>query len=105
MIAEGRGNELILLPGWWYIISADSYIDRLTTMPDTVETASQVNCPVLYIRGDQELQEAYPAEEFAAKCGGQWDVEIIKGCDHFYNGREEVIMELIVSWLQKVLLP
>src|SRR5438128_2971915 len=27
MIAEGRGNELMLLPGWWYVITAESYLD------------------------------------------------------------------------------
>src|SRR6056300_598006 len=60
MIAEGKGDELIILPGWWYVATANSYIDRLTTMPDTVETAPKISCPSLFIRGDMEIPEAYP---------------------------------------------
>lgn len=99
MVAEGRGKELLLLPGWWYVASAESYLDRLTTMPDTVDTAPRIHCPVLYVRGDQELRDAYPAEEFAERCGGPCDVEIVANCDHFYNGVEGVITDLVASWL------
>lgn len=99
MVAEGRGGELMLLPGWWYVTTARSYLDRLTSMPDTVATAPQVHCPVLFIRGDQELHEAYPAEAFAANCGGPCDVEIVADCDHYYNGREDAITKLVADWL------
>jgi hypothetical protein len=30
-------------------------------------------------------------------------VEIVPGCDHFYNGREEAIQRLVSSWLAKTL--
>lgn len=101
MVAEGRGDELMLLPGWWYVATARAYLDRLTTMPDTVATAPQIKCPVLYIRGDQELVEAYPAEKFAAASGGPCDVEIVPDCDHYYVGREEEITRRVVAWLGK----
>ena len=58
MIAEGRGSELMLLPGRWYVASAESYYDRLTTMPSTVDTAPEISCPTLYIRGDEESRES-----------------------------------------------
>jgi pimeloyl-ACP methyl ester carboxylesterase len=99
MIAAGRGDELILLPGWWYVATARSYLDRLTTMPDTVATAPRVKCPTLYIRGDQKLRAAYPAEDFAATCGGPCDVEIVADCDHYYNGREAILTDLVANWL------
>ena len=57
MISEGKGNELLLLPGWWYVTTANSYIDRLTTMPNTVQTAPKIKCPSLFIRGDLEIPE------------------------------------------------
>jgi pimeloyl-ACP methyl ester carboxylesterase len=103
MVADGRGDDLMMLPGWWYVATATSYLDRLTTMPNTVETAPQIACPTLFVRGDQELRESYPAEDFAARCGGPCDVEIVVDCDHYYNGREDVITELVADWLKRKL--
>jgi pimeloyl-ACP methyl ester carboxylesterase len=103
LVAAGRGRELMLMPGWWYAISAESFLDRLTETPDVLELAREVRCPTLYIRGDQEQRENYPAEEFKARAGGPCDVEIVAGCDHFYNGRETVIRDLVCLWLARVL--
>ena len=104
MIAEGRGSELMLLPGWWYVASAESYYDRLTTMPSTVDTAPEISCPTLYIRGDEESRESYPAEDFAAGSNGPCDVVVVENCDHFYKGREDAIIDLVGPWLKKTLL-
>lgn len=103
LVAQGRGNELMLLPGWWYVATAASYLDRLTTMPSTVEMAAQVRCPVLYLRGDQEAREGYPAEDFAARCAGPCDVSIVEDCDHFYVGREAAVTTLVCDWLVNTL--
>ena len=103
LVAEGRGRELMLMPGWWYAISAESYLDRLTETPDGLALAPEVQCPVLYLRGDRESREHYPAEEFRARTGGPCEVEIVADSDHFYNGRETVIQDLVSSWLARVL--
>ncbi len=103
LVAQGRGDDLMLLPGWWYVATAASYLDRLTTMPSTVEMASQVDCPVFYLRGDQEARDAYPAEDFAARCGGRCDVSIVENCDHFYVGREAEVTVLVSDWLLQTL--
>src|SRR5712692_11438315 len=50
LVAEGRGRELMLMPGWWYAISAESYLDRLTETPDGLELAPTTKCPTLYVR-------------------------------------------------------
>ena len=100
LVAEGRGRELMLVPGWWYVITAESFLDRLTEMPDALELAPRVTCPVLYIRGDREDRDTYPAEAFAARAGGRCDVEIVPDCDHFYVGREAEITRLVTEWLQ-----
>lgn len=105
MIADGRGGDLLLLPGWWYVATAESYIDRLTSMPNTVETAPRIECPVLYVRGDREMRDSYPAEDFAAASAGPCDVEIVPDCDHFYKGREDAVIDLVRSWIQKTLNP
>src|SRR5206468_5070452 len=67
MVAAGRGHDLLLMPGWWYVASADSFLDRMTSMPAILDLAPSINCPVLFIRGDQESAESYPAEQFQAR--------------------------------------
>jgi pimeloyl-ACP methyl ester carboxylesterase len=98
-VAQGRGRELMLMPGWWYAISAESFLDRLTETPDTLALAPQVKCPSLFVRGDREPRDAYPAEEFRARAGAPCTVEIVPDCDHFYNGREVAVTQLVASWL------
>ncbi|HTF16115.1 MAG TPA: alpha/beta hydrolase [Burkholderiales bacterium] len=103
LVASGRGRELMLMPGWWYAVSAASYLDRLTETPDGLALAPTIKCPTLYIRGDKESRENYPAEDFKARAAGRCDVEIVPDCDHFYNGREEAIQAIVSSWLAKAL--
>ena len=103
MVSAGRGRDLILMPGWWYLISAESFLDRISTVPDTIALAPKIKCPVLTIRGDQEDRERYPAEEFQAAAGGTCQVEVVADCDHFYNGREDHVAGLVAAWLAKTL--
>jgi pimeloyl-ACP methyl ester carboxylesterase len=103
MVAAGRGGDLMLMPGWWYVITAESFIDRNTQMPDILELAPRVACPVLYIRGDQESAETYPAEAFRARAAGSCVVDIIPNCDHFYRGREDAVVERVTAWLKRTL--
>jgi len=103
MVAAGRGRELLLMPGWWYTISAESFLDRLTETPDTLELAPGIRCPTLYVRGDREPREQYPAEDFQSRSEGRCTVEIVSDCDHFYNGREEAIQTLLCSWVARIL--
>jgi pimeloyl-ACP methyl ester carboxylesterase len=105
LLAEGRGDELMLVPGWWYAISAESFVDRLTTVPDTIALAPRVTCPILCIRGDKESAERYPAEEFQRAAKAPCEIEIIRDCDHFYNGREAEVVAAVTSWLARTLRP
>jgi pimeloyl-ACP methyl ester carboxylesterase len=101
LVAEGRGRELMLMPGWWYVTTAESLLDRMTAMPDVLELAPRIKCPVLFLRGDQESAETYPAEAFQARSGGPCDVDIVPDCDHFYKGREAAVIERVTAWLAK----
>jgi hypothetical protein len=65
LVEAGRGNELILMPGWWYVVTAAGFLDMLENLPDVIELAPKVKSPTLYVRGDQEPAGLYPAEEFA----------------------------------------
>jgi pimeloyl-ACP methyl ester carboxylesterase len=104
LVAAGRGKELLLLPGWWYVITAESFIDRLTEVPDTLALAPKVKCPILCIRGDKENAERYPAEAFARAATAPATARVIENCDHFYNGREDAVAEVVTSWLAETLL-
>ena len=103
LVAAGRGRELMLVPGWWYVMSAESFLDRMTEMPDVLELAPTVHCPTLFIRGDEESPETYPAERFKERAGGPCDVEIVPNCNHFYVGREATICKVVSGWLIRTL--
>jgi pimeloyl-ACP methyl ester carboxylesterase len=99
-VEEGKGKTLLLLPGWWYAITAESFVD-LAICPDILELAPQIGCPVLYVRGSQEPRDLYPAEEFAKRAGGPCRVEIVRDSGHFYVGHEETVAGLVSSWLKE----
>ena len=63
LVDAGRGRELLFMPGWWYVISAESFLDRIANVPDTIALAPRIKCPVLALRGDKEDVDRYPAEE------------------------------------------
>lgn len=103
LVEEGRGSELMLLPGWWYVTSAASFMDALTEGPETLALAPRIGCPVLYLRGDQEPRDLYPAEAFAERAQGPCTVQIVAHCDHFYVGREDAVSRIVCSWLANTL--
>ncbi len=101
-VAEGRGKELMLLPGWWYVTSAASFVDSLENCPDLLEAAPRIRCPILFLRGDRESAELYPAEAFAERAGGACTVRIVHDCDHFYRGREAAVVDIVSAWLPTI---
>ncbi len=101
LIAAGRGRELILLPGWWYVVSAESFIDLQTNLPDVLALAPRIACPTLYLCGDEEPEDLYPARSFAARAPGPVTVEIVARCNHFYTGREDAVTDAVVRWLER----
>ncbi len=103
LVKAGRGKELIFLPGWWYVISAESFLDRVANVPDTIALAPKIKCPVLAVRGDKEDVHRYPAEEFQRAAGGPCQVKIVANCDHFYNGCEDTVCAIVSSWLVQTL--
>jgi pimeloyl-ACP methyl ester carboxylesterase len=91
----------MLLPDWWWVISAESFIDRVRNTPSTIANAAKVRCPSLYLRGDQEMPAAYPAEAFAERAGAPCEVRILPNCDHFYTGREADVANQVALWLRQ----
>jgi pimeloyl-ACP methyl ester carboxylesterase len=103
LVAAGKPRQLMLIPSWWWVISARTYLDRLTNAPDLVENAKRIKCPVLFIRGDQEPMENYPAERFKENYAGPCEVAIIPNCDHFYGGAENRVAKAVTEWLKRTL--
>jgi pimeloyl-ACP methyl ester carboxylesterase len=101
LVAEGRGSELMLVPGWWYVISAGTYCEYLDNIPDLLECAGQITCPTLTIRGDQEPTDIYPAEDFVRRSPAAVDFELMSDCGHYYLGKEPEVSHLIADWLGK----
>lgn len=99
MVAEGRGGELLLLPKWWYAVTADSLVDRIDNTPDTLTNAATVRCPVLAIRGSLESAVTYPMEEFARLVPGPSRAVVVEGSNHFYSGCERHVTDLVATWL------
>jgi pimeloyl-ACP methyl ester carboxylesterase len=103
LVAAGRGRELMLMPGWWYVVTAQTFLDFSTELPDIVELAPQVRCPVLFLRGDREPKHIYPGEDFCARAAGPCEMRIVADCDHFYTGREQAVSDLIAEWLKRTI--
>jgi pimeloyl-ACP methyl ester carboxylesterase len=101
MVAAGRGKELLRVPGWWYILSADSFVDYLENTPDILEAAPRITCPVLYVVGETEPEARYPMSAFAERCAGPVTTVRLEGCGHFYTGFEEHVAGIISDWLEE----
>ena len=99
LVEAGMGNELMQVPGWWWIISAQTFVDYLDHCPDILELAPQVRCPVLFLRGDREAKHVYPGEAFVERAGGPAEFALVSDCDHFYREREQEAVGLIANWL------
>lgn len=102
LVAQGRGDQIIALPGWWYAITAASWVDLSENVPVTAERARRYPGPVLALRGSQEPPDSYPAEKVAEACGGRATLVVIPGADHFYNGTQPELARAVCDWLATV---
>jgi pimeloyl-ACP methyl ester carboxylesterase len=102
LVAEERGRQLIAVPGWWYAISAESFLDLGQNVPFAVDGIRRTTCPVLALRGTKEPPAVYPAEAFAEAAGPRATLALVEGADHFYNGVEPALAEAVCSWLRRV---
>jgi len=103
LAAGGREHDLIQLPGWWYVTTAKTFLDHLTELPDMLALAPQIRCPSLFLRGDSEPRQAYPAEDFAANAAGSCTIRIVPDCDHYYTGRAATVCEWVSAWLEQTM--
>lgn len=100
LVAAGQGDRIIALPGWWYAISAASWVDLSANVPPTVEGARRFPGPVLALRGSKEPADLYPAEAVAGAAGARATLVVIEGGDHFYNGVEDRFADAVCGWIR-----
>ena len=100
MTAEGQEDDIIKMPGWYWITTPRSILDLAENLPSLIEEAPKINCPVLFVRGEKEPEDLYPAEIFKKKCNTQVDIAIIDNSDHFYVGHEDIVSRVICDWLE-----
>jgi pimeloyl-ACP methyl ester carboxylesterase len=100
LVAKGRGRELILLPDFWYVSTAASILDRIgPALPDILELAPEVQCPVLTFRASTEPDTLFPIHEFQRLCRGQCTAHTIEDTDHFYKNAEDYVGAAMIKWL------
>lgn len=100
-MSAGNPRDLLLLDGWWRVIGAQSAIDFMSAVPAILDLAEKITCPVLFLKGDEEPEAIYPANEFSKKCSGPCEIEIIENCGHFYVGREPEVGACVSNWLAR----
>jgi pimeloyl-ACP methyl ester carboxylesterase len=102
LVAAGRGGRMMALQGWWYAITAASWVDLSENVRGTVESACRYPGPILALRGGLEGPAQYPAEEIARTCGDRARLAVLPGADHFYNNTEAALATALGEWLQTI---
>ncbi|MFC2177026.1 alpha/beta hydrolase [Actinomycetota bacterium] len=99
LVAADAGHTLLLVPGWWYLITATTYVEFLDNCPDLIEMAAAIPCETLFIRSEEEPADLYPAGEVAARATREVTIEILAAGGHYYVGGEELVSARVVAWL------
>ena len=102
LVAKDRGDRIISLPGWWYAITAASWVDLSENVPETVANARRYPGSVLVLRGSKEPADNYPAEKVAEVCGARATLVVVPGADHFYNGTEAEFARAVCDWVARI---
>jgi len=101
LVAAGHGDQMIALKGWWYAITAASWVDLSGNVPNTVDNARRYPGPILALRGSKEPAELYPAEAVAEAAGARATLAVVPDGDHFYNGVEAGFVRVVCDWFGK----
>lgn len=99
LVEGGQGEQLMVVPGWWYVISANTYVEFLDRCPDLVELSADLSCDTLFLRSVEEPAEVYPAEAVAERSGHDVTVMVGEYGGHYYTDAESAVAETVANWL------
>ena len=104
MVAEGRGRDLIPVPGWFHAISAGSLVQRLEE-PEGIwlSNVGHATAPVLMAWGDAEPRHPLWDELFAEFADDGDRRLALPGAGHYYRGQERDLAAGIAEFLDDVL--
>lgn len=104
MVAEGRGHHLMVLPSWFYAMSATSILERAAE-PEGVwlDAMNRSDSPVLMVWGTAESRDALwrqLGEQFTApmtRC------VTIEGAEHHFVGDERELTDIARRFVAEVI--
>lgn len=100
MVDEGRGRDLIPVPGWFHAISAASLVQRLEE-PDGIwlSNVGHAASPVLMAWGDAEPRHPLWDELFDEFADDGDRRLVLRGAGHYYRGQERELASGIATFL------
>ena len=100
MVIRGEGDRIITLPGWYWATTPRSFLDLSKNLPRLLYEAARIKCPVLFIKGEHEPEDLYPAKKFKSESSSTVDIVTLKNTDHFYTGSEKLLIDIVCEWLR-----
>jgi pimeloyl-ACP methyl ester carboxylesterase len=95
LIADGRPNDLLLLPSEYWAISAAAFIERISEVDDTWLRAMQANdTPTLLAWGTAESRDQLWRDLFTQFTAPS-QFAAIEGADHDFAGTEHEVADLV----------
>lgn len=103
LIDQGRGGTLILLPRWYFAISADSLIERLSEPENFwIDKINQSSSPVMMIWGKHESRHPLWTSLFDQIRAPQRAAHAIDGAEHYFIGFEQQVVDAIDGFLAHI---
>lgn len=104
MVAEGRGHHLLVLPSWFYAMSARSFLERAAE-PEGVwlEAVNRSRAPALMVWGSAESRHGLwrsMTQRFTAPIVRE---AVIPGAEHHFVGDEQELTDIARRFVDEVL--
>ncbi len=100
----GRGDELLVLSGWPWVMPADKALQELRPVPAILKVfMERISAPVLSFYGSDGTEAMIATagrEALDASPSKNKRFLIIDGTDHFYKGYEGKIQKEVVDWVK-----
>jgi pimeloyl-ACP methyl ester carboxylesterase len=100
LVADGRGDQLIAVPHWYYAISARSLVERADEPPGVFADALAADAsPLLMLYGSLESRAGLWSGIVDALATEDRTLTVIDGAEHHYVGHEQQIADTVCGWV------